>query len=146
RALLAPDRPAVIDGASSITYGELDARANQLAHRLRACGVGPDVGVGLCSDRSIGMVVGLLGILKAGGAYVPLHYEHPPARLRHQLLTAGACAMVTQAELLGRLRDFEGQIVCLARDRAELVRVPSSAPESGSSPEDLAYVIYTSGS
>src|SRR5205085_1071863 len=122
-ALLAPDRQAVLDGANSITYGELDARANQLAHRLRACGVGPEVGVGLCADRSIEMVVGLLGILKAGGAYVPLHYEHPPARLRHQLLTAGARVVVTQAELLGRLPQFERPI--RARSRASWQRVRS---------------------
>src|SRR5207302_4994075 len=142
----APDRPAVLDAASSITYGELDTRANQLANRLRACGVGPEVAVGLCTDRSIDMVVALLGILKAGGAYVPLHYEHPPARLRHQLLAAGARAVVTQAELLGRLPEFEGEVVCLDRDRGALQREPSNAPESDVSPENLAYVIYTSGS
>src|SRR5262249_15396521 len=130
----------------STTYGELDRRANKLAHRLRACGVGPEVGVGLCTDRSIEMVVGLLGILKAGGAYVPLHYEHPPARLRHQLLTARARAVVTQAELLGRLPQFEGEVVCLDRDRDELQRESADAPQSGASPDNLAYVIYTSGS
>jgi amino acid adenylation domain-containing protein len=145
-ALSAPDRQAVLDGESSITYAELDARANQLAHRLRDRGVGPEVGVGLCTDRSIEMVVGLLGILKAGGAYVPLHYEHPPARLRHQLATTGAGVLVTQEPLLGRLPEFEGQVVCLDRDRAELQRESSSAPESGVSHDDLAYVIYTSGS
>lgn len=145
-ALSAPDRPAVVDGENSIGYAELDTRANQLAHRLRGHGVGPGVAVGLCTDRSIEMVVGLVGILKAGGAYVPLHYEHPPARLRHQLATTGAGVLVTQEPLLGRLPEFEGQVVCLDRDRAELQRESSSAPETGISQDDLAYVIFTSGS
>jgi amino acid adenylation domain-containing protein len=146
RALSAPDRPAVVDGESSVTYAELEARSNQLAHRLRDRGVGPNVAVGLCTDRSIEMVVGLLGILKAGGAYIPLHYEHPPARLRHQLATAGAGVLVTQQALTGRLREFEGEVVCLDGDRAELEREATSAPESGACHDDLAYVIYTSGS
>jgi amino acid adenylation domain-containing protein len=145
-ALEAPDRPAVIDGTGSITYGELDARANQLANRLRAHGVGPDVRVGLCTDRSIEMMVALLGILKAGGAYVPLNSEHPPARLRHQLLTAEVRAVVTQAELLGNLPPFEGEVVCVDRDRGALQREPAQAPETGISSDNLAYVIYTSGS
>ncbi len=145
-ALSAPDRQAVVDGESSITYAELEARANQLAHRLRARGVGHGVAVGLNTDRSIEMVVGLLGILKAGGAYVPLHHEHPPARLQHQLVTAGAAALVTQEPLLGTLPQFEGEVVCLDRDRAELQGEPSSAPKAEASHDDLAYVIYTSGS
>jgi amino acid adenylation domain-containing protein len=146
-ALSAPDRHAVLDGGGgSITYAELDARANQLANRLRRSGVGPDVAVGLCTDRSIAMVVGLLGILKAGGTYVPLHYEHPPARLAHQLERAGANALVTQESLLGRLPDFDGELVCLDRDRSELDVEQPDAPESGVSHEHDAYVIFTSGS
>jgi amino acid adenylation domain-containing protein len=145
-ARLAPGRPAVVDGDSSISYGELDARGNQLAHRLRRCGVGSEVGVGLCTDRSIDMVVGLLGIMKAGGAYVPLHHEHPPARLQHQLNTAGARALVTQEALIGGLPQFDGEVVCLDRDRTELQGEPSSDPQSGVSPDGLAYVIFTSGS
>jgi amino acid adenylation domain-containing protein len=145
-AVLAAEREAVVDGTGSISYAELEARANQLAHRLRARGVGPDVVVGLCSDRSIEMVVGLLGILKAGGAYVPLHYEHPPARLRHQLVSAGARLVLTQEPLLGRLAQFDGEVFCLDRDRAELEREPSSPPQPGATHQNLAYVIYTSGS
>ncbi len=145
-ALTAPDRLAVIDGSGSISYAELDARANQLANRLRAGGAGPESAVGLCTDRSVEMVVGLVGILKAGAAYVPLHHEHPPARLSHQLAKAGASALVTQEALLDRTVKFEGEVVCLDRDRAELEGEPASAPESGVSHDDLAYVIYTSGS
>jgi amino acid adenylation domain-containing protein len=145
-AVAVPERTAVSDGDRSITYAELDARANQLAHRLQSCGVGPDVGVGLCTDRSIEMVIGLLGILKAGGAYVPLHYEHPPARLSHQLVTAGAAALVTQADLLARLPEFDGALICLDRDLPELGDEATSAPDSAVKQENLAYIVYTSGS
>jgi amino acid adenylation domain-containing protein len=145
-ALSAPEREAVVDAEGANANGELEARANQLANRLRALGVQPGGAVGLCTDRSIEMVVGLLGILKAGAAYVPLHHEHPPARLRHQLTTVGAAVVVTQEGLLDRLVDFEGRLLCLDRDRGELQRELSSTPQSGVSHDDLAYVIYTSGS
>jgi amino acid adenylation domain-containing protein len=146
RAQSTPERAAAIDREGSISYGELDARANQLARRLGALGVGPGSAVGLLADRSIEMVVGLLGILKAGGAYVPLHHEHPPARLRHQLQTAGAGVLVAQERLLDRLAPFEGEVVRLDGDRQALDREPSAAPASAASGEDLAYVIFTSGS
>jgi amino acid adenylation domain-containing protein len=142
----APERKAVSDGERSLTYGELDASANRLARRLRAAGVGPEVAVGLCTDRSVEMIVGLLGILKAGGAYVPLHYEHPPARLRNQLVAAGASTVVTQAALLERLGDFEGVLVCLDRD-GEAIAGELSDPLGVETAEDRrAYVIFTSGS
>src|SRR5439155_9787016 len=89
-ALAAPDRDAVLDEGGSISYRDLDARSNQLAHRLRARGVRADVAAGLCMDRSPAMVIGLLGILKAGGGYIPMNFDHPPARLRHQFAAAGA--------------------------------------------------------
>ena len=145
-AAQSPARTAVIDAHGSLTYAELDARANQLAHHLRALGVGPGAAVGLCADRSNEMVVGLLGILKAGGAYLPLHYEHPPARLAQQLETAGATAIVTQEPLLGHLPEFDGQIVCLDRDRAALDGEPDTTPAVALGRDELAYVIYTSGS
>jgi len=145
-AAAAPGRTAVQDEHGEISYGELDTRANQLAQRLRRAGVGPDVAVALCADRSIDMVVGLLGILKAGGGYVPLHYEHPKARLASQLETAGVRAIVTQAPLLGRLPEFAGEVICLDRDRAELDAEPADAPAVDVSAENLAYVIFTSGS
>ena len=147
-AAAAPNRPAVIDEGAAISYGELDSRANRLAHRLRRAGVGPDVAVGLCTDRSIGMIVGLLGILKAGGAYLPLHYEHPQARLAHQLTTADARAIVTQEAVRERLPEFDGEIVVLDgdADRAALDAEPSTPPEVAVAPQNLVYVIYTSGS
>ena len=141
-----PGRTAVTDGERSLTYGELDASANRLARRLHAAGVGPDVTVGLCTDRSVEMVVGLLGILKAGGTYVPLHHEHPPARLCHQLAAAGASTVVTQEALLERLHGFEGEVVCLDRDREAIEREPAEPLEGGAGLEHRAYVIFTSGS
>ncbi len=145
-ALTAPERAAVVDESGSLSYGDLERRANQLAHRLQRAGVGPEVGVGLCTDRSADMIVGLLGILKAGGAYVPLHYEHPAARLGHQLETAGARAIVTQEALLERLPEFAGDVICLDRDRSELEGEDTSAPGVQIGPENLVYVVYTSGS
>jgi amino acid adenylation domain-containing protein len=142
----APERTAVIDGERSLTYGELDASTNRLARRLRAAGVGPDVAVGLCTDRSVDMVIGLLGILKAGGTYVPLHYEHPPARLCGQLAAAGAATVVTQEPLLERLGGFDAEVVCLDRDRAALERELAEPLESGAGHAQRAYVIFTSGS
>jgi amino acid adenylation domain-containing protein len=142
----APERTAVTDGARSLTYGELDASANRLARRLRAAGVGPEVAVGLCTDRSVDTVVGLLGILKAGGTYVPLHYEHPPARLCQQLAAAAARTIVTQEALLERLQGFEGEVVCLDRDREAIERELAEPPGDGTTHDQLAYVIFTSGS
>jgi len=145
-AAASPERVAVVDEAGALTYAELERRANGLAHRLRRSGVRDGSVVGLCTDRSTGMIVGLLGILKAGAAYLPLNFEHPPARLAHQIVETKAVAVVTQEPLLDRLPEFDGEVVCIDRDRAELDREPETAPEGHASPDDLAYVIYTSGS
>ncbi|MDQ6818322.1 MAG: amino acid adenylation domain-containing protein [Actinomycetota bacterium] len=147
-AAAAPESPAVLDGERSLSYGELDARANQLAHHLRDAGAGPGAPVGLCMDRTTEMIVGLVGILKAGAAYIPLNYDHPPARLAQQLSAAGARAIVTQDDLRERLPDFDAEIVCVDHetDLASLRAAPTSAPDIELSDEDLAYVIYTSGS
>ena len=142
----AGQRDAVVGEAGALTYAELDARANQLAHRLRGAGIGPDTVVGLCTDRSTEMIVGLLGILKAGGAYLPLNFEHPPARLEHQLRETGATVIVTQEALVEQLPAFDGETVCLDRDREALDGEPTTAPDVTVAPENLAYVIYTSGS
>jgi len=145
-AASAPTQDAVVDEAGTVSYATLDARSNQLAHRLRRAGVGPDAIVALCTDRSIEMIVGLLGILKAGAAYLPLNFEHPPARLAHQLRETEAPVLVTQEILLERLPEFEGEVVCLDRDRESLDGEPTTPPEVAVSPDNLAYVIYTSGS
>ena len=143
---VSPDLPAVVDDQLSLSHRELDERANQLAQRLVRAGVGPDVAVGLCTERTVQMAVGLLGILKAGGAYVPLHHEHPRARLRHQLTETGARAIVCVESLLDHLPEFDHEVICLDRDEAALAGESTQAPASGVGHDHLAYVIYTSGS
>jgi amino acid adenylation domain-containing protein len=146
RASETPDAVAVTDGREQITYAALDARANQLARRLRDAGVGVSDVVALCTDRSVALAVGVLGILKAGGAYLPLNQEHPQPRLRHQLIETGAHVVVTQEALVGRLPELGLDVVCLDRDRAQLEALDPSAPGPSGSLDDRAYVIYTSGS
>lgn len=102
--------------------------------------------VGLCVERSVEMLVGLLGILKAGGAYVPLNPEHPKARLAQQLADIQSPVLVTQEKLLDQLPDFAGEIVCLDRDQALLENEPRTNLERITAPQHLAYMIYTSGS
>ncbi|HEY2328632.1 MAG TPA: amino acid adenylation domain-containing protein, partial [Verrucomicrobiae bacterium] len=139
-----PEAVAVVCDEKSLTYRELNRRANQLAHRLRALGVGPDSLVGIYVGRSHELVVGLLGILKAGGAYVPLDTKNPKPRLQQQLQDIGV--LLTQMELLPQLPEFAGAIVCFDRDHAELFQFAESNPAPAASPENLAYVIFTSGS
>ena len=142
-----PMRSRWCSRSSSLSYGELDARANQLAHHLRALGVGPEVVVGLCVERSLEMVVGLLGILKAGGAYLPLDPDYPPERLAFMLADAGAPVLVTHSALLDRLPAHGARIVRLDADWPAIARA-AHAPRRPSrlDPHNTAYVIYTSGS
>ena len=100
---ITPDAVAVVCGDERLTYAELDARSNRLAHHLRALGVGAETVVGLCVERSPAMMVGLLGILKAGGAYLPLDPSYPPERLAFMLEDAGAPVLVTHSTLASRL-------------------------------------------
>jgi amino acid adenylation domain-containing protein len=137
-----PDHPAVISPEGDLTYRELNARANGLAHRLRRMGVGPEVRVGLLMDRSPEMVTGLFGILKAGGAYVPFDPAHPEDRIAWVLADAGISLLLTQAHLLDRLPKGSGvEALCL-----EDSSPAEEAPWSGVTADNLAYVIYTSGS
>lgn len=101
---LTPEAPAVVFEEEQLTYRELNAKANQLAHYLQALGVGPDVLVGICVTRSLEMIVALLGILKAGGAYVPLDPTYPPERLTFMLSNATAPILLTQSHLVGNWR------------------------------------------
>ena len=112
----------------SLSYGELDARANQLAHHLRALGVGPETVVGLCVERSPEMLIGLLGILKAGGAYLPLDPSYPHERLAFMLADAGAPVLVTQSALLDRLPAHGARIVRLDADAPAIAAQPITAP------------------
>src|SRR6202041_2707029 len=120
-------------------------RANQLAHHLQALKVGPEVIVGLCVERSLEMIVGLLGVLKAGGAYLPLDPAYPPERLAFMLADAGV-AVLLSSESQGGLPGYEGVLLCTDKAGAELGRRPDTAPECRATPDNLAYVIYTSGS
>ena len=141
-----PDAIALGFEGVQLSYGELERRANQLAHHLRALGVGPETVVGLCLARSISAIVGLLGILKAGGAYLPLDPSYPPARLAYMLSDAHARVLVTEAEHLRSLPPHEALVVRIDADWEEIARHPSTAPISGTCADNLAYVIYTSGS
>src|SRR5687767_8153710 len=139
-----PDTIAVVCGDEQLTYRELNQRANQLAHHLQTLGVGPEVLVGLCVERSLEMVVGLLGILKAGGAYLPLDPHYPPERLALMLTDAQPRVLLSQSHLLDRLPNTSATIVTLDKDLA--TDRPLTNPTSTLQPDNLAYVIYTSGS
>ena len=146
QAQATPDAVAVVVEEQMLNYYELNRRANQLAHHLSTLGVGPNVLVGLCVERSFDMVVGLLGILKAGGAYVPLDTSYPPDRLNFMVRDAQAPVLVTQNHLTSRLPTENTQLICLDSDAAKLAQQPVTNPTVSSSVNDMAYVIYTSGS
>ena len=146
QAARSPEAVAVVLGEQRLSYAALDARANQLAHHLRGLGVGPEVVVGLCVERSLEMLVGLLGILKAGGAYLPLDPSYPPARLAFMLEDARAPVLLTQAALRQRIPEHRGPIVELDADWPAIARQPATAPGNTLHPHNTAYVIYTSGS
>jgi amino acid adenylation domain-containing protein len=141
----APDAVAVTYGERSLTYGELNARSNRLAHYLRGQGVGPDRRVAVCVERGLEMVVGLMATLKAGGAYVPLDPGYPADRLRYMLRDSAPVAVLTQAHLAGM---FAGcGVPVIGNDPAAWATLPESNPgRGGLTPEHAAYVIYTSGS
>jgi amino acid adenylation domain-containing protein len=142
-----PEAVAVVYEGVELSYADLNARANRLAHRLRALGVGPDVLVALVLERSLDMVVGLLGVLKAGGAYVPLDPAHPRKRLADMLADAQPLVLLTQERLQFKLPPHRSHVVAIDADAPSAERL-EHAPASGRacSPRDLAYVIYTSGS
>ena len=141
-----PEAPAVVYEGLGLSYRELNERANQLGRYLQKLGVGPETIVGLCMDRSIEMVVGLLGIQKAGGAYVPLDPTYPVERLAYMVNDAQAPVLVTGEHLLDRLPTQGMRLVLLDRDWESIAREETSNVPSGAGPENLAYVIYTSGS
>ena len=141
-----PEAVAVIFEGHRMTYRELNQRANQLAHYLRKLGVGPEVLVGICVERSLEMVIGLLGILKAGGAYVPLDPNYPLERLAFIVGDIQAAVLLTQQSLGRRLPDIGVKVVCLDREWGAIALQKKQNPVCRTLPEQLAYVMYTSGS
>ncbi|HEX5724060.1 MAG TPA: amino acid adenylation domain-containing protein, partial [Longimicrobiaceae bacterium] len=142
-----PGAVAVVFEGAELTYAELDARANRLAHYLRALGVGPEVRVGVCLERSLELLVSVLGVLKAGGAYVPLDPGYPAERLAYMLADAGITVLLTQEGLRSALPPLPGgQVVSVDGEWAEIAAESAERPESGAGSRSLAYVIYTSGS
>ena len=141
-----PEAVAVVFGQQQWTYAELNAWANRLAHHLRTLGVGPEVRVGICVERSLAMVAGLLGILKAGGAYVPLDPEYTPERLAFVVQDAHIPVLLTQAHLSDHLRSHLPHVICLDVNQPDIALQPGHNPPTLTTPENLAYLIYTSGS
>ena len=146
QAARTPNAVAVRFGEATLTYQELTWRANQLARRLRAAGVGPDTLVGVCVERTHEMVIALLAVWKAGGAYVPLDPMYPRERLAFMAEDAGLVALVTEEPLLGVIPTLSCPVVCLDRDREAIALEADTVLESNTTPHHLAYVIYTSGS
>jgi thioester reductase-like protein/non-ribosomal peptide synthase protein (TIGR01720 family) len=140
-----PDHIAVVFEDQQLTYAELNRRANQLAHHLQRLGVKPDV-VGLLLERSLDLIVGLLGILKAGGAYVPLDPAIPQESLAFRLQDAGVSVLLTQQQLAEKLRDRTEQVVCLDTDWEVIAQQSQENPSSDVKAENLVYVLFTSGS
>lgn len=140
-----PDAIAVVFEDKQISYRELNLRANQLAHYLQSLGVGSEVLVGLCVERSLEMVVGVLGILKAGGAYVPLDYAYPEERLAFMLQDAQVSVLLTQEKLKSGLPKHQAEIICLDTNW-QSIDYGLDNPTNSVTSNNLAYIIYTSGS
>ncbi len=141
-----PELEALRFKGQSLSYAELDRRANQLAHYLRELGVGPDDIVGLYMERSLELVIALLAILKAGGAYLPIDTSYPAPRVQFLLDDAQVPVVLTQQHHAGKLDDFCGTVLPMDVCASFLAQYPGHAPEHLTQPGDLAYVIYTSGS
>jgi amino acid adenylation domain-containing protein len=142
-----PDAPAALFHDASLTYGELNQRANRLAHHLVRAGVGPEARVGICLERGAEMVVAMLAVLKAGAAYVPLEPDYPAERLAFMLADAGVEVLVTQDSLRGALPAAEGvRMVRVDGDAARIAEERAENPAIETGPRSLAHVIYTSGS
>ncbi len=146
QARLRPAAPALVAGSATLTYGELDRRANQLAHYLQSLGVGPEKLVGLYLERSPEMVVAALAVLKTGGAYVPLDPVLPADRLAHMVAGADLSALVTKKSFEARLGSVNCPVVDLEKDAVAISASAAEPPAVSVTADNLAYVIYTSGS
>ncbi|MGB8522546.1 MAG: non-ribosomal peptide synthetase [Candidatus Acidiferrales bacterium] len=141
-----PHRVAVVGGSERLSYSELDAKSNQLAHWLRGSGVRPETVVGLCMTRSASLIVGALGILKAGGAYLPIDSDLPADRVEFLLDDAGAAVLVTEVNLARKIAKGSRHVVMLDHETQRLNGMPTIAVEDSVGADHLAYIIYTSGS
>ncbi len=141
-----PDAIALVFEEEQLTYRELNSRANQLANYLRPLGVGPEILVGICVERSTEMMVGLLGILKAGGAYVPIDPTYPKERIAYMLEDAQVPVLLTQQKLVDHLPTHQAQVVCLDTDWLKIAEESQENLISSVESHHLAYMIYTSGS
>ena len=141
-----PDAIAIVFEDQQLTYNELNSRANQLAHYLRKHGVGPETFVDICMERSLEMVVGLLGILKAGGAYVPVDPSYPKERLGFMLQDAQIGVLLTQQRMIEYLCEHRARVVCVDSDCRDIAQQSDENLNSEVTGANLAYVIYTSGS
>lgn len=146
QATIRPNAVALSVGNQALSFGELNRRSNQLAHHLQTLGAGPNVLVGLCTERSLDMVIGLLAILKAGAAYMPLDATYPADRLTFMLEDAQAPLLVTHQSFASLFTFSKSQVVCMDTDADTLAHQSASEPTSPVTAADLAYVIYTSGS
>jgi amino acid adenylation domain-containing protein len=141
-----PEQVALVFNGKELSYRELNAQANQLAHHLRTLGVGPEVLVGVCIERSPQMIVGILGILKAGGAYVPLDPTYPQERLEFMIQDSQLTVLLTQQHIVARLPQQIAHVICLDTDWPAITLKHNANLSSTISSENLAYVLYTSGS
>lgn len=146
QAARTPEAIAVSSGDERISYGELDRRSNQLARHLRDLGVETGTFVGICLDRSVDLLVAMLGVLKAGAAYVPIEPAYPPQRQEFMLADAQAPVLLTQEQYVGAIDPRDTHVLCLDRDRALLAEQSDEPVGVVVDPDQLAYVIYTSGS
>jgi amino acid adenylation domain-containing protein len=142
-----PEATAIVWQNEKMSYGELNAKANQLADYLRKQGVKPETIVGVYIEKSFETIIGVLGVLKAGGAYLPLDPNYPAERLQYMVETAGVSLLLSQENLRSRASEFTAQeIICLDTNWSEISLESAQNPESGVTPDNLAYVIFTSGS
>lgn len=141
-----PNAIAVIFENQQLTYQQLNDSANQLAHYLQSLGVKPEIPVGICVERSLNLIVGLLGILKAGASYVPLDPAYPQERLAFMLQDSQISILLTQQYLLKILPSHQAQVICLDSDRDRIAAHQQNSPQSYITPDNLIYTIYTSGS
>ncbi|MGL5874898.1 MAG: non-ribosomal peptide synthetase [Xenococcaceae cyanobacterium] len=137
---------AIVFEENKLTYLQLNERANQLAHHLQKLGVKPDTLVGICMERSLEVIVAILGILKAGAAYVPIDPKYPEERLAYMLEDSGASILLTQQKLQNNFNNLQANVICLDTDWAKLESESKDNPKSEVQPHNLVYVIYTSGS